>query len=56
MTVSESSLAFCLAQLRKNRTLAEVAAEVREKFEGYEQDIAIEWLRAQRTLAQCRKK
>lgn len=56
MSVSEASLAFCLAQLRKNRTLAEVAADVRERFEGSEQDIAIEWLRNQHRLAQYRKK
>lgn len=56
MTVSEQSLSFCLAELRKNRTLAEVAADVREKFEGSEQDIAIEWLRTQHRLAQYRKK
>lgn len=50
MAVSESSLAFCLLHLRKGVELKEVAEMVKEKFEGHEQQIAIQWLRNQYTL------
>ena len=56
MSVSEQSLAFCLLHLRKGVELKEVAAMVKEKFEGSEQEIAIEWLRTQYQLNNTRKK
>ena len=56
MAVSEQSLSFCLAEIRKGLSLKEVADLVKQKFEGNEQDIAIEWLRNQHRLAQYRKK
>ena len=50
VSVSEASLSFCLAEIRKGLSLKEVADLVKEKFEGNEQEIAIEWLRNQHRI------
>lgn len=55
MAVSEQSLAFCLAEIRKGLSLKEVADLVKEKFEGNEQEIAIEYLKNQYRIANRKK-
>lgn len=51
MCVSEQSLSFCPAEIRKGLSLKEVADLVKQKFEGNEQDIAIEYLKNQYRIA-----
>ena len=55
MSVSEQSLAFCLLHLRNGVELEPLAAIVKEKFEGHEQEVALAWLRMQHRISKTAK-
>ena len=55
VSVSEASLSYCVNELRKGMELEPLAAIVKEKFEGHEQEVALAWLRMQHRISKTAK-
>lgn len=55
MAVSEQSLSYCVTELRTGKTPKEVADLVKEKFDGEELEMAINYLRMQHKTTNTRK-
>lgn len=55
MAVSEASLSYCVTELRTGKTPKEVAALVKEKFDGRELELAIDYLRMQHKLTKGKR-
>ena len=55
MAASEASLSYCVNELRKGKTPKEVSVLAKEKFEGRELELAIDYLRMQHRISKTAK-
>lgn len=55
VSTSEASLSYCVNELRKGKTPKEVSVLVKEKFDGRELELAIDYLRMQHRISKNAK-